>query len=58
MGDQNQAGIQQNSVQTVTSVGNSAWIICRSKSHPGRIYYFNTLSGEAAWNLSDQEVST
>lgn len=43
-------------VQSVTSVGNS-WIICRSKSHFGRIYYFNTLTGEAAWNLSDSEVS-
>ncbi|KAL4711432.1 hypothetical protein ACJJTC_016186 [Scirpophaga incertulas] len=39
----------------VTSVGNS-WIICRSKSHSGRIYYFNTLTGEAVWNLSDEEI--
>ncbi|CAK1579329.1 unnamed protein product [Parnassius mnemosyne] len=41
--------------ESVTSVGNS-WVVCRSKSHPGRIYYFNTLTGEAAWNLSEAEI--
>jgi hypothetical protein len=40
----------------VSSVGN-AWIVMRSKSHPGRLYYFNTLTGEAVWNLSATEVS-
>ncbi|CAG4945438.1 unnamed protein product [Colias eurytheme] len=44
-----------NDSNIVTSVGNS-WIICRSKSYPGRVYYFNTVSGEAAWNLSDAEA--
>ncbi|XP_026759953.2 uncharacterized protein LOC113519095 [Galleria mellonella] len=39
----------------VTSVGNS-WVVCRSKSYSGRTYYFNTLTGEAVWNLSDAEV--
>ncbi|CAH2085510.1 unnamed protein product [Euphydryas editha] len=39
----------------VTSLGNS-WIICRSKTYAGRIYYFNTLTGEAAWNLSESEI--
>uniref|UniRef100_A0A2A4JUY5 Uncharacterized protein n=1 Tax=Heliothis virescens TaxID=7102 RepID=A0A2A4JUY5_HELVI len=39
----------------VTSVGNS-WIVCKSKSHPGHVYYFNSLTGEAAWNLSDAEI--
>ncbi|KAF9799906.1 hypothetical protein SFRURICE_013643, partial [Spodoptera frugiperda] len=39
----------------VTSVGNS-WIICKSKSHPGHVYYFNSLTGQAAWNLSDAEI--
>ncbi|XP_059053498.1 uncharacterized protein LOC131847845 isoform X2 [Achroia grisella] len=39
----------------VTSIGNS-WVLCRSKSYSGRIYYFNTLTGEAAWNLSNAEV--
>ncbi|CAG4970828.1 unnamed protein product [Parnassius apollo] len=41
--------------ESVTSVGNS-WVVCRSKSHSGRIYYFNTLTGEAAWNLSEAEI--
>ncbi|XP_022826030.1 uncharacterized protein LOC111356052 [Spodoptera litura] len=39
----------------VTSLGNS-WIICKSKSHPGHVYYFNSLTGQAAWNLSDAEI--
>lgn len=43
------------STEVVTSVGNS-WIICRSKTYAGRIYYFNTMTGEAAWNLSEIEV--
>lgn len=41
--------------RTVTSVGDS-WIVGRSKSHPGFTYYFNTLTGEAVWNLSAAEV--
>lgn len=41
----------------VTSVGN-AWVICNSKSRPGYKYYFNTLSGQAVWNLSPDEVSS
>ncbi|XP_045496680.1 uncharacterized protein LOC123695036 [Colias croceus] len=45
----------KNDSNIVTSVGNS-WIICRSKSYPGRVYYFNTVTGEAAWNLSDAEA--
>ncbi|XP_028172099.1 uncharacterized protein LOC114361268 [Ostrinia furnacalis] len=55
MDGQNQSTVQRDNVETVTAVGNS-WIVCRSKSHGGRIYYFNTLTGEAAWNLSDQEI--
>ncbi|XP_049693295.2 uncharacterized protein LOC110380434 [Helicoverpa armigera] len=41
--------------QQVSSVGNS-WIVCKSKSHSGHVYYFNSLTGEAAWNLSDAEI--
>ncbi|KAJ2947465.1 hypothetical protein O0L34_g17249 [Tuta absoluta] len=41
--------------QVVFSAGNS-WVVCRSKSYIGRVYYFNTVTGEAAWNLSDTEV--
>ncbi|XP_064072475.1 uncharacterized protein LOC113393068 isoform X1 [Vanessa tameamea] len=41
--------------EVVQALGNS-WIICRSKSYAGRIYYFNTLTGEAAWNLSESEI--
>ncbi|XP_045541622.1 uncharacterized protein LOC123723112 [Papilio machaon] len=31
------------------------WITCRSKSHHRRIYYYNTVTGEAIWNLTDFE---
>ncbi|XP_047040957.1 uncharacterized protein LOC124645219 [Helicoverpa zea] len=41
--------------QKVTPVGNS-WIVCKSKRHQGHVYYFNSLTGEAAWNLSDAEI--
>ncbi|XP_073952427.1 uncharacterized protein isoform X2 [Choristoneura fumiferana] len=41
--------------ESVQAIGNS-WIICRSHSHSGRIYYFNTLTGKSAWNLSDAEI--
>ncbi|XP_075976474.1 uncharacterized protein LOC142976790 [Anticarsia gemmatalis] len=44
-----------NSRQVVTSVGKS-WIMTHSKSHPGHVYYFNTLTGEAVWNLSNSEI--
>ncbi|XP_045767147.1 uncharacterized protein LOC123868657 isoform X2 [Maniola jurtina] len=37
-------------------VGN-AWIICRSKSYAGHMYYFNSLTGEAVWNLSETEAA-
>ncbi|CAH0399152.1 unnamed protein product [Chilo suppressalis] len=43
------------SIQTVTALRNS-WVVCKSKSHAGHIYYFNTLTGEAVWNLSDAEI--
>lgn len=39
----------------VSSIGN-AWIVTQSKSHPGHVYYFNTLTREAVWNLSESEV--
>ncbi|CAB3250685.1 unnamed protein product [Arctia plantaginis] len=39
----------------VTSVGN-AWIVTQSKSHPGLVYYFNTVTREAVWNLSELEI--
>ncbi|CAH0723777.1 unnamed protein product, partial [Brenthis ino] len=41
--------------EIVKSVGDS-WIICRSKTYSGRIYYFNTFSGKAVWNLSEPEM--
>ncbi|XP_038217389.1 uncharacterized protein LOC119836196 [Zerene cesonia] len=47
--------IISNDSNFVATVG-SSWIVCRSKSQPGRIYYFNTVTGEAAWNLSDAEA--
>ncbi|XP_012549655.2 uncharacterized protein LOC101743794 [Bombyx mori] len=47
--------LKKNCIRTNVTVGN-AWIICKSKSHPGFNYYFNTLSGEAVWNLSSAEV--
>ncbi|KAM3967124.1 uncharacterized protein ACR2FA_011976 [Aphomia sociella] len=44
-----------NTNSIVTSVGNS-WVLCRSKTYSGRIYYFNTETGQAAWNLSKTEI--
>ncbi|XP_068623178.1 uncharacterized protein [Battus philenor] len=34
----------------------SSWVMCRSKTHKGRLYYFNTLTGEAAWDLCNSEI--
>nr|XP_032525598.1 uncharacterized protein LOC116776504 [Danaus plexippus plexippus] len=34
---------------------NSGWILCPSKSHPGKFYYFNIHNGESAWSLYDNE---
>ncbi|CAG9579807.1 unnamed protein product [Danaus chrysippus] len=34
----------------------SAWIVCPSKSYPGEDYYFNTLTGQSVWDLSEPEV--
>ncbi|XP_047038909.1 putative uncharacterized protein DDB_G0282133 [Helicoverpa zea] len=33
----------------------NGWILCPSKSFPGKFYYFNVLNGEAAWSLSEPE---
>lgn len=33
------------------------WIHSRSKSYFGKTYYFNTLTGEAVWNLAEADVS-
>lgn len=48
--------------KTLDSIGvnqsnRNGWILCPSKTFPGKYYYFNVLSGEAAWCLSDNEVS-
>ncbi|XP_041968072.1 uncharacterized protein LOC121725274 [Aricia agestis] len=40
--------------ETVETLG--AWIICRSKTYTNRPYYFNTLTGQAVWNLSKAEI--
>lgn len=41
--------------QVVNYMG-SSWIIRRSKSHNGMLYFFNTVTKEAVWNLNDAEV--
>lgn len=51
----NQSVEKSNARRQVTAVGDS-WIVGKSKSHPGFTYYFNTLTGEAVWNLSAAEV--
>ncbi|CAK1544020.1 unnamed protein product [Leptosia nina] len=43
-------------LNSVSSYGN-AWIVCRSKSYAGRVYYFNTVNGQAVWNLSEPEIA-
>ncbi|XP_031764248.2 uncharacterized protein LOC116412841 [Galleria mellonella] len=34
---------------------NSGWILCPSKSFPGKFYYFNVTNGETAWSLNDTD---
>lgn len=36
---------------------NANWILCPSKSVPGKFYYFNVATGEAVWGLDDTDVS-
>lgn len=43
--------------QVVNYMG-SSWIIRRSKSHNGMLYFFNTVTKEAVWNLNEAEVCT
>ena len=35
---------------------NTNWILCPSKSIPGKFYYFNVVTGEAVWG-DDTDVS-
>ncbi|KAL0809290.1 hypothetical protein ABMA28_011506 [Loxostege sticticalis] len=37
---------------------NNGWILCPSKTFPGKFYYFNVVNGEAAWSLNDIENQT
>lgn len=39
------------------NTNNHGWTLCPSKRFPGKFYYFNVLNGEAAWSLTDNEVS-
>ncbi|KAG6443833.1 hypothetical protein O3G_MSEX003054 [Manduca sexta] len=34
----------------------NGWVLCPSKSLPGKYYYFNVVSGEAVWSLPDAKV--
>ncbi|CAH0712928.1 unnamed protein product, partial [Brenthis ino] len=36
---------------------NSNWILCPSKSIPGKFYYFNVVTGEAVWGLDDEQTN-
>ncbi|XP_045525044.1 uncharacterized protein LOC123714702 isoform X2 [Pieris brassicae] len=33
------------------------WLVCHSKRYSGRPYFFNTLTGDAVWNLPEQTVA-
>lgn len=48
------SGEKKSERQTILHVGNT-WIMTQSKSRPGHVYYFNTLTGEAVWNLSETD---
>ncbi|KAJ0177778.1 hypothetical protein K1T71_006651 [Dendrolimus kikuchii] len=49
------SGQEVNNLQEGAAVG--VWIIRKSKTYPGHNYYFNTLTGAAVWNLSEQEIA-
>lgn len=40
-------------LQKVIPIGNDGWIVAKSKRYPGHLYYFNTSTGETAWNLKE-----
>lgn len=48
--------VELNSPEEVVNYMGSSWIIRRSKSHHGMVYFFNTLTKEAVWNLNEIEV--
>ncbi|XP_059056669.1 uncharacterized protein LOC131850461 [Achroia grisella] len=37
---------------------NNGWILCPSKSFPGKFYYFNVTNGDTAWSLNDADKKT
>ncbi|XP_046975707.1 uncharacterized protein LOC124541842 [Vanessa cardui] len=39
-----------------TNKKNSDWILCPSKSNPGKYYYFNVRTGEAVWSVTETET--
>lgn len=46
-----------NKKNSINSSMNSGWILCPSKTFPGKFYYFNVINGEAAWSIDDAEVN-
>ncbi|KAL4711268.1 hypothetical protein ACJJTC_019109 [Scirpophaga incertulas] len=37
---------------------NNGWILCPSKSFPGKFYYFNVITGDTAWSLNEVEKNS
>ncbi|XP_022824207.1 uncharacterized protein LOC111354825 [Spodoptera litura] len=36
---------------------NNGWLLCESKSFPGKLYYFNVRNGDAVWTSNDSDTT-
>lgn len=34
----------------------NGWLLCESKTFPGKFYYFNVRNGDAVWTFNDGDV--
>ncbi|XP_047542643.1 protein PFC0760c-like isoform X2 [Vanessa atalanta] len=50
--------MEPNAKMNINKKGDSDWILCPSKSIPGKYYYFNVRTGEAVWSVTETETKT
>lgn len=53
-----ESNLEFNETEPVVNFKGSSWIVRRSKSHLGMVYFFNTMTKDAVWNLNEAEVCT